>query len=71
MKKNVGTLDKIIRFLIAGVALYFAYLGGFEIAWYGAMLYVVGAVLLFTILTSSCPLYSIVGMSTAKNQHSK
>lgn len=66
MKKNVGTIDKIIRFIIAAVAIYFAYAGGFEAAWAGNVLYAVGAILLFTILTSSCPLYSIVGANTTK-----
>jgi len=68
MKKNVGSIDKIIRLIIAIVAVYFGYKGGFEAAWYGYLLYAVGAILLFTILTSSCPLYSIVGASTAKKQ---
>ncbi len=66
MKKNVGTIDKVIRLIIAVVAVYFAYKGGFEAAWSGYVLYAVGAIMLFTILTSSCPLYSIVGKSTAK-----
>jgi hypothetical protein len=66
MKKNVGSIDKIIRLIIAVVAVYFAYKGGFEAAWAGYVLYAVGAIMLFTILTSSCPLYSIVGKSSAK-----
>lgn len=66
MKKNVGSIDKIIRLIIAVVAVYFAYAGGIETVWAGYVLYAVGAIMLFTILTSSCPLYSIVGKSTAK-----
>jgi len=66
MKKNVGSIDKVIRLIIAVVAVYFAYKGGFEAAWAGYVLYAVGAIMLFTILTSSCPLYSIVGKSSAK-----
>ncbi|NQW36848.1 MAG: DUF2892 domain-containing protein [Flavobacteriales bacterium] len=66
MKKNVGSIDKIIRLIIAVVAVYFAYMGGIEPAWAGNVLYAAGAILLFTILTSSCPLYSIVGTSTTK-----
>ena len=66
MKKNVGTIDKVIRLIIATVAVYFAYAGGIEAVWAGYVLYAVGAIMLFTILTSSCPLYSIVGKSTAK-----
>lgn len=66
MKKNVGTIDKIIRFLIAAVAIFFAYKGGIETAWVGYLLYIVGAILLFTILTSSCPLYTITGKNSLK-----
>jgi len=66
MKKNVGSIDKIIRLIIAAVAVYFGYAGGLEAAWAAYVLYAVGAILLFTILTSSCPLYTIVGTSTAK-----
>ncbi len=65
MKKNVGSIDKVIRLIIAIVAIYFAYAGGLEAAWAG-VLYAVGAILLFTILTGSCPLYSIVGANTSK-----
>ncbi len=68
MKKNVGSIDKVIRLIIAIVAVYFAYKGGFEAAWAGYLLYAVGAILLFTVLTSSCPLYSIVGASTTKKE---
>lgn len=66
MKKNVGTVDKVIRILIAAIAIYFAYKGGFEAIWAGYVLYAVGAILLFTVLTSSCPLYTITGKSTLK-----
>jgi len=68
MKKNVGSIDKVIRLIIAAVAIYFAYQGGTDAGWTGWILYAAGAILLFTILTSSCPLYSIVGTSTAKKQ---
>jgi len=68
MKKNVGTIDKVIRLIIAAVAIYFGYKAGPEAATSGYILYAVGAILLFTILTSSCPLYSIVGASTAKKK---
>jgi len=66
MKKNVGSIDKIIRLIIAAVAIYFGYKGGFEAVWAAYVLYAVGVILLFTILTSSCPLYSIIGTGTVK-----
>jgi len=39
MKKNVGTIDKVIRILIAAIAIYFAYKGGIEAIWAGYVLY--------------------------------
>ncbi|WP_417247804.1 DUF2892 domain-containing protein [Celeribacter sp.] len=60
-KKNVGSLDRILR-IVLGVAL----LAGFVIngaSGYG-WLYLIGIVPLATGLMSSCPLYSLFGMST-------
>ncbi len=57
-KTNVGGWDKIVRIVI-GVAL--LALGAFgPIGWWG----LIGLVPLLTGLMGSCPLYSIVGMST-------
>ena len=66
MKKNVGSIDKILRIVIAIVAGYFAYNGGFESAWIGYSLYAVAGIMLLTTLIGSCPIYSILGMKTNK-----
>lgn len=66
MKKNVGSIDKIVRIIIAVVAAYFAYKGGFEAAWVSYVLYAVAAIMLLTSLMGSCPIYSILGQSTNK-----
>ncbi|MDR9485018.1 MULTISPECIES: YgaP family membrane protein [Sediminimonas] len=61
MTKNVGTIDRILRIVI-GAAL----IAGFFLnpdAKYG-WLYLIGIIPLATGLLSSCPLYSILGMST-------
>ena len=61
LKKNVGTIDRALR-IILGLALlagFFLNAGG---AW--SWLYLIGIVPLVTGLMSSCPLYSILGMST-------
>jgi hypothetical protein len=65
MKKNVGTIDKGVRVLLVVLiaVLYFAHLIG------GAAAIILGAValiLLLTSLVSVCPLYLLLGISTAK-----
>jgi len=62
LKKNVGQPDRILR-LIIGAALiigFFALSGG--LAWASL---IVGVIVLFTAITSSCAIYSILGLSTA------
>ena len=66
MKKNVGSVDKIVRIIIAIAAGYFAYNGGFESAWVGYALYAVAAIMLLTTLIGTCPIYSVLGMGTNK-----
>ncbi len=60
--KNVGTVDRVLR-LILGVALlawfYFDRGAGF---WHYAKL--IGIVPIATALFSTCPLYSVLGVST-------
>ena len=58
MKRNVGTLDRIIR-IIFGAALIAAALTGY-IGWWGW----IGIVPLATGLMSSCLLYSLLGINT-------
>ena len=64
MKKNVGKTDKIIRIILALIAVYFAYSGEFEAAWVSYALYTVSIVLLLTSLLGTCGLYSLIGKST-------
>jgi len=66
MKKNVGSIDKILRIVIAVVAGYFAYNGGFEAVWMSYALYAVAGIMLLTSLVGTCPIYSILGMKTNK-----
>ncbi len=69
MKKNVGSLDKIIRIVIAVVAFYYAYSGGIASPW-NFVLYAVGAIMILTALLGTCPIFSILGMSTNKPKES-
>jgi uncharacterized membrane protein YtjA (UPF0391 family) len=66
MKKNVGSIDKIVRIIIAIVAGYFAYNGGFESAWMSYVLYAVAAIMLLTALMGTCPIYMALGMKSNK-----
>ena len=63
MKKNVGTVDRVIRILLAVVfaALYF---NENVTGTLGLVLVVLGGVFALTSLLSFCPLYALVGLST-------
>lgn len=65
MKKNMGTIDKVIRLLIvvAVAALYFTNVISGTLA---IILGVVALIMLITSLTGFCGLYSIFGISTCK-----
>ena len=63
MKKNMSNVDRIIRVILAAVFAYL-YFSGTVTGTIGVVLVVLGAVFLLTSLISSCPLYSIFGIST-------
>jgi len=65
MKKNMGTIDKVIRILVAVVfvVLFFAKVITGTI---GIILLILAAVFVLTSLISFCPLYWPFGISTAK-----
>lgn len=67
MKKNMGTLDRLIRTLLAilvGVLYYMDIISG-TIA---IILGILAVVFLLTSLVSTCPLYMPFGLSTRKNE---
>jgi hypothetical protein len=65
MKKNMGSADKIIRFILAiiFVALYFT---GTVTGTAGIVLLVLAGVFVLTSLVSFCPLYAPFGLKTCK-----
>ncbi|MCD6543718.1 MAG: DUF2892 domain-containing protein [Flavobacteriaceae bacterium] len=65
MKKNVGSVDKIVRIIIAVIAAYVAYKGMVASPW-DYVLYAVAAIMALTSLMGSCPLFSIFGINTCK-----
>ena len=68
MKKNVGSIDKVVRIIIALIATYFAFKGCPEYAWVSYVLYAVAIVMLLTALFGCCGLYSLLGVNTCKTK---
>lgn len=67
MKKNMGTLDRLIRTLLAilvGVLYYMNIISGTV----AIVLGILAIVFLLTSLVSTCPLYMPFGLSTRKNE---
>jgi hypothetical protein len=68
MKKNMGTIDRVVRIAVALIliALYFTHVVSGTL---GIVLLIVAAVFLLTSIVSFCPLYLPLGISTsAKKQ---
>jgi hypothetical protein len=63
MKTNIGTLDRIAR-IVVGVALLAFALGFVGAGSPYALLGWIGVIPLLTALVGSCPLYSVLGLST-------
>ena len=63
MKQNVGSLDRIIRLVIAAVLALLYYLNILSGIW-GNVLLVIGALLLVTAIFGFCPLYSLLRINT-------
>jgi hypothetical protein len=67
MKKNMGTIDKVIRILVAIViaVLYFTHVISGTL---GIILLVLAGVLVLTSLIGFCPLYLPFGLNTGKKE---
>lgn len=70
MKKNMGSIDKIIRIIVALIfgALYFT---GTVTGILGYVLLALGGVFILTSAVSSCPLYLPFGINTCKVKENK
>ena len=68
MKTNMGSLDRIIRILLAAVmsVLYFT---NSVTGVLGISLLVISAVFVLTSLVGFCPLYTLVGFSTCPKKN--
>jgi len=69
MKKNMGTTDRIVRTVIALLALYL-YFSGTVAGVTGIILIAISSIFLLTSLISFCPLYTLVGLKTCKTNNS-
>jgi hypothetical protein len=65
MKKNLGTLDKTIRLIIAALIVTL-YLTNVISGVLGIILLVVAGVFTLTSIIGICPLYSLIGVKTVK-----
>ena len=67
MKKNMGTIDKVIRILVAAVVvvLYFTHLISGTL---GIILLILSAVFVVTSILGFCPLYLPFGLSSNKKE---
>ena len=65
MKKNMGTTDKFIRFIIAAILL-IAFLTDTVTGVLGYVALAVAAIFILTSFVSFCPLYTLFGANTCK-----
>lgn len=61
MKKNVGSMDKVVRIVVGLSVMVFGYLNE---SWWG----LIGLVPLFTAFMGTCPAYLPFGISTCKTE---
>jgi hypothetical protein len=67
MKKNLGTVDKVIRVLVAVIVLvlYFTHVISGTLA---VILLIVAGIFVVTSIFGTCPLYIPLGISTRKKE---
>ncbi|MBC7382997.1 MAG: DUF2892 domain-containing protein [Bacteroidia bacterium] len=67
MKKNMGSADRIIRFILAAVVavLYFT---NVITGTLGIVLMVIAGIFVVTSFISFCPLYALVGLNTCPSK---
>ncbi len=63
MKKNVGSIDRVVRLVLAAVFGVLYYMGIIS-GTLGLVLVILGGVFALTSIISFCPLYAIVGLNT-------
>lgn len=66
MQKNMGTLDKALRLIVAAIAAGMAATGTLT-GTAALVAYIIAAVFVVTSLVSFCPLYRLIGLRTCAN----
>lgn len=66
MRPNMGNADRVIRVLIAAVIAVLYFTGSITGVW-AYVLLAVAIIFLLTSLAGSCPLYSMMGIKTCRN----
>ncbi|MGB5386422.1 MAG: DUF2892 domain-containing protein [Eudoraea sp.] len=67
MKKNMGSTDRIIRFIVAAIFIGLYFTNTATGIW-GIALLVLAGVFILTSFVSFCPLYAPFGLSTCPNK---
>jgi Protein of unknown function (DUF2892) len=70
MKQNVGTIDKVVRIALA-IVFGILYFTGTVTGVLGYVLLALGGIFLLTSMLGTCPIYSIVGISTCPVKQKK
>jgi len=65
MKPNMGSADKIIRYILALIAIVL-YITNTVTGTLGIVILVIAGVMILTNLLSFCPLYTLFGINTCK-----
>jgi len=66
----MGSIDKLVRIIIA-VIIAILYFTNVISGTFGIILLVLATVFVLTSLVSFCPIYTVFGLSTCKNQEKK
>lgn len=69
LQQNVGSIDRVVRIAL-GIGLVAVAFGGFVAGPFLAVVWVVAAIALVTGAIGFCPLYFVLGISTAGNRFS-
>ena len=70
MKKNMGNVDKVIRFVLAAVIAYLIFTKVLVGLW-AIVLGILGGIFLLTIVTGFCGLYPLFGINTCPAKEKK
>jgi hypothetical protein len=67
MKKNMGTIDRVLRFIVIGPLSLWGAVAAGPVA-LAVLLYAVAGIMFLTALAGFCPLYALLGIDTRSQQ---